>query len=91
MSKDKNSAKKENPNPTLAKILFQDKQILNKRPEGMDFKEYQFLRKMQNEVLKRLFRGAPSKRLNGIMGINHQAGRVSRGVRGAVRTPRKAS
>lgn len=57
----------EQQNLTVAQIFFKDHQILAKRPEGMEFKEYWFLRYMQNQLMKRMFSGSPDRKLVGII------------------------
>lgn len=53
LSDTKNSNKKEN-SPTLAQIVFKDKQLILERPENMSFDEYRILRRHQCEVIKKV-------------------------------------
>jgi hypothetical protein len=49
--------------PTPAQILFEGKEILNERPTGMDFTEYRLLRAYQSNIIKKLFRHKPSRKI----------------------------
>lgn len=40
---------------TPASVIFKDKQLLTNRPEDMPYEDYRILRKMQNEVIKKLY------------------------------------
>src|SRR5258705_13269298 len=57
----------ENEFQSVAQSLFKDHQVLTKRPEGMTFNEYKFLRYTQDLVLKRMFRQCPKRELMGII------------------------
>lgn len=53
---------------TLAQQIFKDREILNGRPPEMSYEEYIFLRKVQTQTIKLLFKGrSPSRKLQGIM------------------------
>lgn len=77
---------------TQAQIVFEGKEILNARPEGMDKDTYQFLRKQQTMILKQLFHKgkSPIRKLNGIMGGKEPLARTTKGLKRIVRQ-RKAS
>lgn len=68
---------------TQAQIIFEGKEILNARPEGMDKDTYQFLRKQQTMILKQLFHKgkSPLRKLNGIMGGKEPLARTQKGIR----------
>lgn len=51
----KNLNKKEN-TPTLAQIIFKDKQLILERPENMTMEEYRILRRHQCQVIKKVTR-----------------------------------
>lgn len=50
----KNLTKEES--PTLAQIIFKDKQLILSRPEGMSMEDYRILRKHQCQVIKKVTR-----------------------------------
>lgn len=52
---------------TPMQILFKDKDILTKRPEGMEIEEYKILRRIQTEVMKQLIKRPPSRRISSLM------------------------
>lgn len=52
---------------SVAQTLFKDHEILTKRPEGMSFHEYKFLRFTQDLVLKKMFKQGPKRELIGII------------------------
>ncbi len=52
---------------SVAQSLFKDHEVLTKRPEGMSFQEYKFLRFTQDLVLKKMFRQCPKRELVGII------------------------
>ena len=83
MSKNfKNRAERNAGFKTKAQIIFEGKEILNERPEGMSKEEYQFLRKEQTLILKALFHKgkSPSRKLSGIMGSKEPLARTKKGV-----------
>lgn len=75
---------------TDAMIIFEGKQLITKRPEGMSTDEYKFTRKTQELILKELFRRCPSRKLQGIIPLNTNLGFVRKGVTKRV-VQRKAS
>lgn len=89
MSKDTNPDKTES-YKTMAQLIFEGKEMVVERKENMTFEEYQYLRKIQSQLMKRLFRGSPSRKLSGIMGTSYNSGRISKGVRRVVKQ-RKSS
>jgi hypothetical protein len=52
---------------TPAQQIFSGKELIVSRPEGMAYHEYWILRKIQSQVLKQLFRKAPSRKLSGVI------------------------
>jgi hypothetical protein len=55
---------------TAAMILFKDRQILNERPEGMKFKEYKRLLRMQSNMLNVLHTHKPDRNIAKLMEVN---------------------
>lgn len=52
---------------TVAQTLFSNHEILTKRPDNMEFKEYWVLRYMQNKIMKKMFPRCPDRKLIGII------------------------
>ena len=90
-----NDEKKETPKPkflnrsernagykTDAQIIFDGKQIITSRPEGMNRDDYRLLRKIQTETLKQLFHKgkSPSRKLQGILGNKEPIARTAKGL-----------
>lgn len=70
-----------------AQKIFEGKQLLLARPDGMDPDEYRLLRKMQSELIKHLFHKGkkPSRKLQGIMGNKEPLARTTKGMRKIIR------
>jgi hypothetical protein len=54
---------------TPAMILFKDRDIITKRPEGMEYGAYKFLRTHQKKVIDMLFKSKPSRKVQRLMPI----------------------
>lgn len=80
----------ESPKESLAQQLFKDKKILTARPPEMSYEEYHLLRKIQNQIIKKLFTHCPDRRLQSILPVKQPTVRVNTPIR-RVRTPRKTS
>ncbi len=65
MSRQNNQNKASSPSKSAAQIIFEGKDFIISRPPDMEFKEYKILQRIQNEVMKRLFRKghSPSRRV----------------------------
>jgi hypothetical protein len=59
----------QNDSRTDAQKVFGGKDLLTERPKDMVFMEYKFLRKVQTEALKGIFRKPPSRRVAQLMPI----------------------
>jgi hypothetical protein len=68
MSKFKNRSERNEGYKSLATLVFEGKEIITKRPEGMSTEEYRLLRRQQDLILKHVLRKSPNKRLQNIMG-----------------------
>lgn len=55
--------------PTVAQVIFKDKDIITYRPEGMSTEEYKLHRRVQNRVIKDLFRKPSNPEITRLMGI----------------------
>jgi hypothetical protein len=60
--------KKQN-DPTIAQVIFKDKDIITSRPEGMSTEEYKLHRRIQKRVIKDLFRKPSNPKIANAMGI----------------------
>jgi hypothetical protein len=89
----KNKAQRNEGFKSDAQIIFEGKQLLEKRPENMDSDTYKFLRKTQSLLLKHLFHKghSPSRKLSGLMGQKQPPiARTAKGSRRIIKQ-RKAS
>lgn len=89
----KNKSERNAGHVTEAMKIFSGKKILNERPPEMDKETYQFLRKMQTNILKELFHKghSPNRKLQGVMGIKQPSVRIQSVPKRRITTPRKAS
>jgi hypothetical protein len=87
MSRFKNRSERNQGVRTLAQEIFSGKQIITKRIEGMSTEEYRLLRKQQDFILRMIFRKAPNRKLQNIMG-QPNTGIIQRGFRPKVRQRR---
>jgi hypothetical protein len=56
---------------TLASSIFHEKELINERPEGMDFETYKAVRYLQSRMLKKLYRHKPSIKIARLMPIRY--------------------
>jgi hypothetical protein len=87
MSKFKNRSERNEGYKSLATLVFEGKEIITKRPEGMSTEEYRLLRRQQDLILKHVLRKSPNKRLQNIMG-QPKVGIIQRGFRKQVKQRR---
>lgn len=89
-TKFKNKSQRNEGHRSIASLVFEGKQIINARPETMSREEYQILRKVQTETIKRLFfKGhSPSRKLSGLMGNKEPLARTQKGLRRIVKQRR---
>jgi len=87
----KNRSERNSGFKSVAQILFEKKELLISRPEGVPFEDYKFLQRTQDLILRNIFSGrCPDKCLPGIMGVSRNFGVVKKGITRRV-TQRKAS
>lgn len=55
--------------PTVAQVIFKDKDIITYRPEDMSMEEYRMHRGVQGKVISKLFRKDSNPKITSAMGI----------------------
>jgi hypothetical protein len=61
---------KPTPGKTLLQHLFNDKELLTSRPEGMSYEEYKALLAMQNHIIKAQVKAKPSRSIANMSKLN---------------------
>lgn len=76
----KNKAERNAGTITDAMKIFSQTRIILERPDGMNREEYRVIRKLQSEVLKKLFPKPPLRKLQGVMNSKEPLARTKKGL-----------